>query len=109
MSGDFLTAAGFGGFNTVQYSFLQHAIAQECGLKVGVFTHFVQDLHLYNKHESQSEVLFDRYWDSLMKENDDNPVSIKIANKSIFDLTVDDVELVGYEHQGGIGKIEVAI
>lgn len=108
-SGDFLTACGFGGFNTIQYSFLQHAIAKECGLEVGVFTHFVQDLHLYNKHETQSEMLFDRYWETAIDDNNSSPVSIRIADKPIFDLTVEDVELIGYEHLGGIGKIEVAV
>src|SRR5690606_2342817 len=42
-SGDLLTAAGFGGWNTVQYAALQSALAQECNLEVGVFTHFIQD------------------------------------------------------------------
>lgn len=104
-SGDFLPAAGYGGFNTIQYAFLQHAIAKECNLDVGIFTHFIQDLHLYNKHEDQANILLDRY-DSA--DNYTLP-TIKITNKPFFELTADDVELIGYEHQGGIGKIEVAV
>lgn len=104
-SGDFLTACGTGGFNTVQYAFLMHAIAKECNLEVGIFTHFVQDLHLYNKHIDQANILLDRH------DSSDNYMlpTIKIADNSIFDLTIDDVELIGYENQGGIGKIEVAV
>lgn len=104
-SGDFLPAAGVGGFNTVGYAFLQHAIAKECGLDVGMFTHFIQDLHIYNKHEDQGNELLDRY------DSSDNYTlpTIKIADKEFFELTADDVELIGYEHQGGIGKIEVAV
>lgn len=104
-SGDFLTASGYGGFNTVQYAFLQHVIAKECSLKVGTFTHFVQDLHLYDKHLEQANELLDRY-DSA--DNYTLP-TIKIADKPFFELAADDVELIGYEHQGGIGKIEVAV
>jgi thymidylate synthase len=54
-SGDAIVAAGIGSWNVVQYAFLQHAIAKECGLIAGDFTHFVQDLHIYNKHEEQAE------------------------------------------------------
>lgn len=104
-SGDHLVANGIGGFNTVQYAFLQHAIAQECNLDVGIFTHLTQDHHVYNKHVDQLNMMLDRY-DSA--DNYSLP-TIKIADKPFFELTADDVELVGYEHQGGIGKIEVAV
>lgn len=104
-SGDFLTAAGFGGFNISQYAFLQHAIAKECGLNVGTLTHFVQDLHLYDNHLEQVYDLIAR-WCELPEIN--NKVQIKIADKSIFDLTANDVELIGYESHGGIGKIQVS-
>lgn len=104
-SGDFMTAAGFGGWNTVQYAFLLHAIAKECGLEAGVLTHFVQDLHLYNKHEEQANLMIERF-----KVPSDSPLSqIKIADKPFFELTADDVELIGYHNFGTIGKLEVAI
>ena len=104
-SGDFLTAAGFGGWNTVQYAFLLHAIAKECGLEVGYFYHFVQDLHLYNKHEEQANEMIIRYGTS-------HPITlptIKIADKPFFELTADDVELIGYENRGKIERLDVAI
>lgn len=104
-SGDFLTAAGAGGWNCVQYACLQHAIAKECGLDVGNFTHFVQDLHLYNKHEIQAEELIRRYEELEQLELP----TLKIADKPFFELTVDDFELVGYKHHGKIGRIDVAV
>lgn len=104
MSGDFLAAAGSGGFNTAQYAFLQHAIAQECGLQVGIFMHVIQDLHLYNKHVEQAKILIER-----SKNTTNKAPKIKIANKPIFELTVDDVEIIDYEHQGGIGKLPIAV
>ncbi|MCM3109861.1 thymidylate synthase [Lederbergia lenta] len=103
-SGDLLTAAGFGGWNTVQYAALQHAIAMECNLEVGVFTHFIQDLHLYNKHWDQAFKLVRRSFN-----NDLKAPTIKIKRKPFFELTSEDFELIGYENQGGIGKIEVAV
>lgn len=104
-SGDFLTAAGAGGWNVVQYAALQHAIAQECNLEVGILTHFVQDLHLYNKHVEQALELIRRY-----KETGSYRLpQLKIKKKSFFELTADDFELVNYKNHGSIGKIEVAI
>lgn len=104
-SGDFLTAAGFGGWNTVQYAFLLHAIAKECRLDVGILTHFVQDLHLYNKHEEQANEMIIRY-------GTNHPLTlptIKIADKPFFELTAGDVELIGYENRGKIERLDVAI
>jgi thymidylate synthase len=104
-SGDFLTAAGAGGWNCVQYAVLHHAIAKECGLEAGKFVHFVQDLHLYNKHEEQVKELYRRY-----KELEALPLpKLKIADKPFFELTAGDFELVGYKNHGKIGRIEVAV
>jgi thymidylate synthase len=104
-SGDFLTAAGAGGWNCVQYACLQHAIAKECGLEAGNFVHFVQDLHLYNKHEEQAK--------EMIRRNEEleslKLPTLKIADKPFFELTADDFELVGYKHHGKIGRIDVAI
>jgi thymidylate synthase len=104
-SGDAIVAAGIGSWNVVQYAFLQHAIAKECGLQAGDFTHFVQDLHIYNKHEEQAEELLERYYnlESLQLP------TIEIADKPFFELTADDVELVGYKHHGKIKRLDVAI
>jgi thymidylate synthase len=93
-SGDFLTAAGAGGWNVVQYAALQHAIAKECNLGVGMFVHFVQDLHLYDKHVEQANELIRRY-DKL------EPLqlpTLKIADKPFFELTADDFEIFACIH-----------
>ena len=104
-SGDFLTACHPGGWNVVQYSALVHAIAQECDLEVGIFTHFIQDLHMYNKHEKQVKELIRRY-----EEEESYPLpTLKINKKPFFELTADDFDLVDYKHHGSIGRIEVAV
>lgn len=104
-SGDFLTAAGAGGWNVVQYAALQHAIAKECNLDVGILKHDIQDLHLYNKHPEQAEEMIRRYEEL---GSFDLP-TLKIADKPFFELTADDFELVGYKNHGGIGRINVAV
>lgn len=104
-SADALTAGHFGGWNTVQYCALMSAIAKECNLDVGMFTHFIQDFHIYNKHISQVEEMIRRY-----EQEEDLPLpQLKIADKPFFELTADDFELVDYKHHGSIGKIEVAV
>lgn len=104
-SGDFLTAAGSGGWNVVQYAALQHAIAMECGLEVGILKHDIQDLHLYNKHEEQAKELIRRYEELGSYELP----QLKVNKKPFFELTVDDFELVDYKSHGKIGKINIAI
>jgi len=36
--------------NQVQYVILQHMIAQCCGYLPGIFTYFVQNVHIYGRH-----------------------------------------------------------
>ncbi len=104
-SGDFLTACSPGSWNCVQYAALQHAIAKECGLDVGIFTHVIQDLHLYNKHQQQAEELIERY----IKLGSYDLPTLKIADKPFFELEASDFELIGYKNHGGIGRIEVSV
>lgn len=109
-SGDFITACGSGGWNVVQYSALIFAIAKECNLDVGIFTHVIQDLHLYDNHEKQALELIKRYEES--KENNLLPHELpilKIKDKPFFELTADDFVLFGYTNLGGIGKVDVSV
>jgi len=104
-SGDFLTAAGAGGWNLTQYSAILCAIAKECNLQPGILTHLVQDLHMYNKHEAQVLEMIRRYEEL---EDYDLP-TLKIADKPFFELTAEDFTLEGYKNHGSIGRIEVAV
>jgi thymidylate synthase len=104
-SGDKLTAAGVGGWNLVQYAALQHAIAQECELEVGILKHDIQDLHLYDKHENQAKEMIRRYEELGTFELP----ALKIAKKPFFELTADSFELIDYKHHGKIGRIEVSV
>lgn len=101
-SNDFITANNW---NVTGYAALQHVIAMECDLDVGIFTHVIQDQHMYNKHLNQACELARRF-----EQLEDLPLpTLKINKKPFFELTVDDFELVGYENHGSIEKIDVAI
>lgn len=49
-SGDMLTASGAGGINEVQYAALLMMIARHTGYEPGVFTHFVANEQIYDRH-----------------------------------------------------------
>jgi len=54
-SSDFVTANHI---NKLQYVFLMSVVARECGLELGWFNHFVQNLHIYDRHvDAAKEIL----------------------------------------------------
>lgn len=97
-SNDFLVANNW---NLVQYSILTHMIARHCDLEVGEFTHFIQDLHIYNKHEENA-------LEMLTREGTDVPkLWINPDVTDFYDFTVDDFKLEGYEPEKQL-RFEVA-
>lgn len=59
-SGDMLTASGAGGINEIQYAALQILVAQATGYQPGVFTHFVANEQIYDRHIDNAHLLLDR-------------------------------------------------
>jgi thymidylate synthase len=96
-SNDFLTA---GYINKAQYSALQMMVAGHCGYKVGKFCHFVQNLHIYDRHFDAVKELMER--DSL----DINPILTLKENKNFYDYKIDDFKIIGVE---GIPKISSSL
>ena len=78
-------------FNIASYALLTLMIAQVCDLKPGEFVHTLGDAHLYSNHIEQANLQLSREFKELpqMKLNPDV--------KSIFDFTIDDFELIGYD------------
>ena len=78
-------------FNIASYALLTMMIAQVCDLDVGDFVHTLGDAHLYSNHMEQTELQLSRDVFPLPD------MKINSAIKDIFEFTIDDFELEGYE------------
>ena len=100
-SSDYLTANHI---NKTQYCALQMMIAAHCNYKVGKFFHLVQNLHIYDRHFDAVKEIFTKTPLEIQ------PTIILKENKSFYDYTIDDFEIIGTE---GItksnSKLELAI
>ncbi|MCD8036964.1 MAG: thymidylate synthase [Clostridiales bacterium] len=99
-SQDTLTANNW---NVVQYAVLVHMFAQVSGLEVGELVHVISDMHIYDRHIPIVEKLIEREPLSAPK------FEINRDIKDFYDFTVDDFNIIGYEHGESVGKIPVAV
>mgnify|MGYP001424160930 CR=1 FL=1 len=89
-------------FNIASYALMTMMIAQVCNLELGDFVHTFGDAHIYSNHEEQANLQLSREIRSLPK------MKINPDVKSIYDFTIDDFELIGYDPHPHI-KAPVAI
>lgn len=89
-------------FNIASYALLTMMVAQVTGLEYGDFVHTFGDVHLYNNHFEQAELLLSREPRALpqMKINPDV--------KEIDQFKFEDFELIGYDPHPHI-KAKVAV
>jgi thymidylate synthase len=89
-------------FNIASYALLTCMIAQQTGLEPGEFVWTGGDVHIYDNH-------MDQVLKQLAREPYEYP-QLKITRKpeSIFDYTLDDFEVVGYQHHPTI-KAPIAV
>ena len=115
-SGDMLTASGAGGVNEVQYAALLMMIAKTTGYKPGIFTHFVANEQIYDRHIDASKELLKRADSQSLIMNDRKqyefqPILMEFNPKSnnFYEFTIDDFELVGYDPMKPQLKLELGI
>ncbi|ACY17896.1 thymidylate synthase [Haliangium ochraceum] len=87
-------------FNIASYALLLSMMAQSCDLEPRYFIHTLGDAHVYLNHV-----------DGLERQLERTPYArprVRIADKSLFELGFEDIELEGYQHHPFI-KFEVAV
>lgn len=91
-------------WNVAQYAALMMMFAHDAGLKPAVFTHFIQDMHVYDRHGEQANELLRR---SLFGPVPQVTISSRMDGKGFYDFTPNDFEVWNYEPKEQI-KFEVA-
>ena len=87
-------------FNLACYALLTQMIAQETGLELGEFSHYINDAHIYVDH-------IDGLKEQLKREPHSLP-TLEIKDKPFWKLEFDDFELKNYTHHPVI-KFPVAV
>lgn len=91
-------------FNTTQYAVLTHLLAQAAGHKPGLFTHVVNNAHIY---ENQVEGLRTQ----LLRRNEAYPAPCLWIDETVTDFygfKTEHIKLLGYKHHDTI-KMEVTV
>lgn len=91
-------------FNMAQYAALVCMIAQVTGLRPGLFTHVINNAHIYENHVSALKEQLSRLPKAL-------PAPKLVLNpkiKDFYDFTPDDIKLDNYQHLGKL-PMEVSV
>ena len=87
-------------FNLACYATLTQMIAQETNLKLGEFSHYINDAHIYVNHINGLK--------EQMKRSPYSLPTLKIKEKPFWKLEFNDFELLNYKHHPVI-KFPVAV
>jgi thymidylate synthase len=119
-----LTASGAGGINEIQYAALMMMIACVTGLEPGVFTHFVANEQIYDRHIDNAHEMLRRAEELAVQDSGssidspkDNsgeirqPVLLLHKEKgcSFEEITIDDFEMRDYAPMKPQLKFELGI
>lgn len=89
-------------FNMAQYAVLQHMVAHVTGYRPGLFTHVINNAHIY---ENQAEGMKEQ----LSRRDQALPAPKLKLNPEVtdfYDFTFEDITLENYEH---LGKIDMEV
>ncbi len=100
-SGDMLTASGPGCINEVQYAALLRMIARHTGYEPGVFSHFVANEQIYDRHMDAAIEMLDRYKriDAAEYYGGEPPyprLTLNPEKTNFYDFTIDDFTMDNY-------------
>ncbi|MBQ3258309.1 MAG: thymidylate synthase [Oscillospiraceae bacterium] len=97
-SGDMLTASGAGGINEVQYAVLLMMIARHTGYEPGVFTHFVANEQIYDRHMEQAEIMLERGRQRAAEPECAAPMMVLNPEKmDFYEITIEDFNVENYD------------
>ena len=119
-SGDMLTASGAGGINEIQYAALLMMVARTTELEPGVFTHFVANEQIYDRHMENAQEMLRRAEEKQAEEAclPDSSDTCRtqpalVLNKepgcAFEDYTIDNFDLQNYEPVRPQLKFELGI
>ena len=125
-SGDMLTASGAGGINEIQYAALLMMIARHTGYEPGVFTHFVANEQIYDRHIDAAKEMKARYSitasktklieikdEAIYKIYEPSGVQPKLIlnpeKTNFYDMTTDDFTMENYDPIKPQLKLELGI
>ena len=87
-------------FNIASYALLMTMVAQECGLKPGIFVHTLGDAHVYLNHLEGLKLQLERTPTALPR--------LDIPRKNVLDYKFEDFKLIGYQPAAFI-KFPIAV
>ncbi|SHK49344.1 thymidylate synthase [Clostridium cavendishii DSM 21758] len=91
-------------FNTSQYAVLVHLLAQVTGLKPGLFTHVINNAHIYENHVEGLKLQLTKKTEAFEAPK----LWINPEIKDFYDFKADDIKLIDYKHHEKI-SMEVAV
>ena len=98
-----------GGINEIQYAALLMMVAKVTGYEPGVFTHFVANEQIYDRHMDNAHEMLRRA--EVMQDDTQNPVLVlnKEGECQFEDFTIDDFEMKDYSPMKPQLKFELGI
>ena len=86
---DYLTAAS--GINPIQYTVFNMLVAHHFNMIPGVFSHFMMNIQIYDRHIPMAEELLKRESVEIHPK-----IMINPEKRNFYDITMDDIVIMGY-------------